>query len=197
VELASTIYTPADEVGQTYNDAVEADLRRGRDWMLGYTLRDQWVLNSTRRPGRAAGIEIYGPRERAGNARRGDPMAGYQTKGVKSRLRQSNQTQEGIDKADANFKEFGDWAGGGVGEWEYTMNLPQARVIHATVNKAHTVGGYLRYTADHELISETRGLGILVYRKGEWSGSGGLGNMMLHHDRTNSLNPKGVPPKAG
>jgi hypothetical protein len=187
IELISTIYTPTAEIGLTYNDVAEASLRRGRDWMLGYTLRDQALLNSTRKPGRSANITIYGPRERAGNARAGNPMGGYVTKGVKSRLRVATVTAEAIERADANFPEFSAWAGGAVGEWDYTMNLPQARVLHATANKAHTLGGYIRYTKDHTEISETRGLSVLVYRNNTWSTAGGMGNVLLQHDRTNSV----------
>ena len=186
VELASTIYTPAAEIGQVYADAVEANLRRGRDWMLGYTLRDQALLNSTRRPGKTANITIYGPRERAGNARAGNPMAGYVSEGIKSRLRVADVTADAIASADANFAEFAEWAGGGVGQWDYTMNHPDARVLHASPNKAHTVSGYIRYTKDHTEISETRGLGVSVYRNNVWAPAGGLGNVMLHHDRSNS-----------
>jgi hypothetical protein len=187
IELASTIYTPAAEIGQTYNDAIEASLRRGRDWMLGYTLRSQALLNSTRKPGKNAGITIYGPRERAGAARGGNPMGGYVTKGIKSRLRVSEVTAESIARADANFPEFASWAGGGVGEWDYTMNHPDSRVLHACPNKIHTLSGYIRYTKDHVEISETRGLGISVYRNNVWAPAGGLGNVMLHHDRSNSV----------
>ena len=187
IQLASTIFTPAEHIGETYDDAIEAHLRRGRNWMLGYSLRDQSILNGTRIPGRSARVAIYGPRERAGNARAGRPMAGYRVKGIKSRLSVSEATQESIDASDAEFPCFADWAGGGVGQWAYTLNLPEARVLHATVNKAHTMGGYIRYTADHTVISETRSLGILVYRNGRWGPSGGIGNMMLHHDRTNSI----------
>lgn len=187
IQLSSTIFTPADFIGVTYNDVEEAHLRRGRDWMLGYSLRDQSVLNSTRIPGATAGVSVYGPRARAGNARAGRPMEGYRARGVSSRLRTSERTQEQIDAANAGFDQFAQWAGGGVGPWAYTLNLPEARVLHATVNKAHTLGGYIRYRADHTVISETRGLGILVYRRGQWGSVGALGNMMLQHDRTNSI----------
>jgi hypothetical protein len=190
LELASTIYTPVDEIGVEYKDAEEWALRRGEDWMLGYNLRDQSVLNSTRRPRKSASIAVYGPRDRAGNARAGNPMAGYEWKGVKSRLRVHQSTAEEIARADANFDQFAQWAGGGVGQWQYTLNHPQARVLYASATKAHDVGGYLRYTADHTLISETRGLGVLTYKDNEWAGSGFIGNMILHHDRTNSLPPK-------
>ena len=186
IQFASTMFTPADYVGVTYPEVENAAFARSRDWMLGYSVRDQELLNSTRIPGRSAGLAIYGPRERAGNARAGNPMDGYRAEGIASRLRVSERTQEGIDAADADFDQFAEWAGGGVGKWAYSLSLPGARVIHATVDKAHTIGGYLRYTADHTLVSETRSLGISVYRNGRWGSGGGLGNMMLHHDRTNS-----------
>ena len=190
IELMSTIYTPTALIGQTYNDAAEASLRRGRDWMLGYSLRDQALLNSTRKPGKSANITIYGPRERAGNARAGNPMGGYVTKGVKSRVRVSTATAEAIARADANFPEFAEWAGGAVGEWDFTMNLPQARLLHSSVNKAHSLGGYIRYTKGHTEISETRGLSVLVYRNNAWSTAGGMGNVLLHYDRTNPVGSK-------
>jgi hypothetical protein len=114
-------------------------------------------------------------------------MDGYRTKGIKSRLRVADLTQEQIDASDANFDQFAGWAGGGVGEWAYSLGLPDVRVLHATVDKAHTMGGYIRYTADHTVISETRSPGILVYRNGRWGMVGGPGNMMLHHDRSNSI----------
>jgi len=187
IELMSTIYTPRDSIGLKYNDAEEASLRGGRDWMLGYTLRSQALLNSTRRPRKFASIEVYGPRERAGNARAGDPMKGYSWRGIKSRLRTGTSTQAQIDRSDANFPQFAEWAGGGVGKWEYTVNLPDAKIIHAGPNKAHSYSGYHRYTGDHQLISETRSLGVETYIDNEWSGAGFLGNTMLHHDLTNSM----------
>ena len=73
---------------------------RGRDWMLGYSLRSQALLNSTRKPGKSANIVIYGPRERAGNARAGNPMGGYVTKGVKSRLAVAVQRDFAADALD-------------------------------------------------------------------------------------------------
>jgi hypothetical protein len=114
-------------------------------------------------------------------------MGGYVSQGIKSRLRVSEVTAESIERADANFPEFAKWAGGGVGEWDYTMNHPDSRVLHSCPNKIHTNSGYIRYTRDHQEISETRGLGITVYRNNLWAPAGGLGNVMLHHDRSNSV----------
>jgi hypothetical protein len=187
IELYSTIFTPSDYIGVKYPEVENAVFTRSRDWMLGYYNRDQAMLNRCRLPGKTAGLTIYGPRERAGNARNNIPMAGYRAKGIKNRLRVTEMTQEQIDSADANFDQFAGWAGGGIGEWAYSLGLPDIRVLHATVNKAHTMGGYIRFVGDHQVVSETRSPGIIVYRNGRWGMAGGPGNMMLHHDRSNSV----------
>ena len=113
-------------------------------------------------------------------------MAGYRVAGVTSRLRITETTPESVAQMDANFPQFAEWAGGGVGQWNYTINLPEARVLHATVNKAHTFGGYIRYTADSRPTSETHSLGIMTYKNGRWGSAGGIG-VMMYHDYTNDL----------
>jgi hypothetical protein len=45
---------------------------------------------------------------------------------------------------------------------------------------------YFRYTADGSLISETRSVGIRIYKNGQWGSAGGLGQV-THHDRSNSV----------
>jgi hypothetical protein len=186
IELYSTIFHPSDYLNVQYTEAEHAAYVRSRDWMLGYYNRDQAMLNRCRLPGKSAGLSIYGPRERAGNARNNIPLDGYRVKGIKSRLRVTELTQEQIDASDADFDQFAGWAGGGIGEWAYSLGLPDVRVLHATVNKAHTMGGYIRFVGDHQVVSETRSPGIIVYRNGRWGMAGGPGNMMLHHDRSNS-----------
>jgi hypothetical protein len=114
-------YSRYGQVGLSYEDAEVAALCRGRDWMLGYTLRSQ------------------------------------------SR----------------------------VGQWDSTINLPEARVLHATVDEAHTFGGYIRYTTDSRPVSETHGLGIMTYKDGRWASSGGVG-VMMYHDYTNDLPENGT-----
>lgn len=190
IEWCSTIFTPAEAVGVQYSDAVEATLRRNRDWMLGYSRRDQKILNSTHQLGRRAHLTLSNPRENARNAREGNPMGGYRVQGVTSRLRVSNATPESVEGLDANFDQFASWAGGGVGEWAYTIAWPEGRVLHATVDKTHALVGYLRYTADHRLISETHSLSVTTYRDGRWGSAGGMG-VMMYHDRSNDIAPGG------
>jgi hypothetical protein len=78
-------------------------------------------------------------------------------------------------------------AGGGVGAYGYTMDLNSSKVLHASAEKAHALGGYIRYTPDNVYISETRSLGIMLFDKatGSWNGGGaGLGQSM-YRDRSN------------
>ena len=114
-------------------------------------------------------------------------MTGWRTKGVKSRLSVNTVTEESRNRVIAtNLPEFIELAGGAVGEYSYTRDLPTRPVsIHATHDKAHTLGGYLRYTANGTLISETRSVGIRIYKNGHWASAGGLGQV-THHDRSNS-----------
>ena len=184
IQWMSTIFTPARAIGVPYADATEAALRRNRDWMLGYTRRDQDILNSTQQFGTRAHLTLSNPRDNARNARQGHPLAGYEVAGVTSRLRVSTLTPETIGTLDANFDQFAEWAGGGVGPWAYTVSWPQGRVLHATVDKTHSFLGYLRYTADHRLTSETHSLAVSTYRDGRWGSAGGVG-VMMYHDRTN------------
>ena len=58
-----------------------------------------------------------------------------------------------------------------VGTYAYTRDRPVGPVtIHATHDKAHILNGYFRYTADGALISETRSVGIRIY-KGSGTGA--------------------------
>src|SRR5690606_38278194 len=103
----------------------------------------------------------YGPRDRTRNARDNRPMAGWRTAGVTSRLNVTTrgEVRPGVTM-DTNLEEFIDLAGQTVGEYSYSRDLPiRPVVIHATHDKAHTMGGYMRYTADGNLISETRSVG--------------------------------------
>ncbi len=137
------------------------------------------------------------------------PMEPYNSKGRKSRLSVAGVPEAAqINALSAQHGEIADYertlgktnivtssgqpgwffsmAGGGVGHYGYTMHLADSRVLHAGPEKAHSMGGYIRYTRDNVFISETRSLGITVYDKREraWVGAGGLGQSM-RRDRTN------------
>jgi hypothetical protein len=75
-------------------------------------------------------------------------------------------------------------AGQGMGRWAYSLPLHDARVLHASMNKAHVIGGYTRFTADGHQSCELRSLGVMAYRRGRWSSAGGIGGM-VRRDCTN------------
>ena len=139
----------------------------------------------------------------------GKPMEPYNSKGRKSRLSVAGfpdsaeinalavehdaiaEYERGLGKtnivrADGKPGWFFEMAGGGVGHYGYTMHDADSRVLHAGPEKAHSIGGYIRYTRDNSFISQTRSLSITVYDKRErqWVGSGGLGQSM-RRDRSN------------
>ena len=199
IQLASTIFHEVDFLGVTYPDAEQADIRGNQNYLAAFGYDNEKILNDARSMRgsyeaplpvgtRVASVSFgYGPRERSRDAREGRPMAGWRIKGVKSRLSVTTVTEESRNRVIAtNLAEFKELAGGAVGEYAYTRDRPVRPItIHATHDKAHTLGGYLRYTADGTLISETRSVGIRIYKAGNWGSAGGLGQV-THHDRSNS-----------
>jgi hypothetical protein len=139
----------------------------------------------------------------------GKPMEPYNSKGRKSRLSVAGTPdaadinalsavhgpiadyERGLNKtnivtASGQPGWFFAMAGGGVGHYGYTMHLADSRVLHAGPEKAHSLGGYIRYTKDNVFISETRSLAVTVYdkRAQAWVNAGGFGQSM-RRDRTN------------
>jgi len=199
IQMASTIVHEVDFIGVEYPDAEQADIRGSQNYLSQFGYGNEAVLNDPRSsrgsyepplpPGtKTASVNFgYGPRERSRDARNNNPMIGWKTKGVKSRLVVTTRSEETLNRAiETNLAEFIDLAGGAVGDYAYTRDRPvRPVVIHATRDKAHTIGGYFRYTADGTLISETRGVGIRIYKNGHWGTAGSLGQV-THHDRSNS-----------
>jgi hypothetical protein len=202
IQLCSTIFTPAFHEGVDYRDAAEAHLRHSRDWMIGWSHSDGEILASRRpSPGRQASVSggskvrdadpVGGPM--AGNflssARTRRPMSIYGTEAIASRLsvRQiATGEQAQAHTPQAQFDNFNNSARGGFEAYGYTLVLPNQRVLHATVDKAHTFGGYIRYTPQSEVISETRSLGIMTYVDQTWGAAGMLGQC-IYRDRTNDV----------
>lgn len=185
IQLSSVIFTPTEYRGEAVEDAVAEHLRQGRDWMLGYSVRDPAILAARNKNSARASAGVRGPGAvpflNALRDRR--PMDPYAWRGIRSRLQ---VTPAGVDpraRPDPfSFEVFYQMAGGAVGDYGYTRILPDERVLRATVDKAHTYGGYIRYTPDGAQISETRMLGVLTYDgvHKTWASSGNFGQTMYH-----------------
>jgi hypothetical protein len=219
IQLSSIIFTPAEYIGQSYNDAVEAHLRQGRTAMaafgehyydlLGRGAKDSpQPVQNTRTAASVAGEP--GARSFFLSGWAGKPMAPYNSKGRTSRLAVNGPNAPvhltppdnplakmdndigptNVETAAGGPGWFFFMAGSGVGHYAYTMDLNGSKVLHAGPEKAHALGGYIRYTPDNIFVSETRSLGIMTYdlRKGSWSGGGGLGQS-IRRDRSNDTSP--------
>jgi hypothetical protein len=200
IQMASTIFHEIDFLGVTYPDAEAHELRTGANYLAAFGYGNEDILNdpvsargSYERPlppgTRTASVSFgYGPRDRSRNARLNRPMEGWITRGVTSRLNVSvAQPVDPNRRGNTNLPEFVDLAGGTVGEYGYTRTRPERPVVlHATHDKAHVIAGYLRYTPQGELISETRSVSVLIYVQGAWGGTGSMGQV-THHDRSNSV----------
>lgn len=200
IQMVSTIFHEAGYEGIRYPFAEDTDIQESQGYLAAFGYRDEQTLNDLtigrgaygdRLPvgTRVASVSFgYGPRDRTRNARAGTPMAGWRTTGVTSRLNvRTVQALPPDASTDTNLDEFVDLAGQTVGEYSYTRYPPdRPRVLHATHDKAHMLGGYWRFTPEGELISETRSVGIRIYKGGVWDDAGGLGQV-THHDRSNSM----------
>jgi hypothetical protein len=199
IQLASTMFHERGFENDKYPDAEETHRIGSQGYLAAFGYRDEALLNDLNKGRGSYEAELpygtkrasvnfaYGPRERSRDAREGNPMKGWRTAGVKSRLQLSEITAQTRQREqNTNLKEFVELAGGSVGEYDYTRLRPdRPLVIHATHDKAHTLNGYWRFTSDGRLISETRGVGIRIYKGGHWGDAGGLGQV-THHDRSNS-----------
>ena len=199
IQLVSTIVHEVDFIGINYPDAEQAEIRQSQNYLSQFGYGNEAVLNDLKSSRgsyepplpvgtRTASVNFgYGPRERSRDAREGHPMSGWRTKGVKSRLNVSVRTADSVNRTfETNLPEFIELAGGAVGQYAYTRDRPVRPItIHATHDKAHTLNGYFRYTADGTLISETRGVSVRIYKEGHWGTAGSLGQV-THHDRSNS-----------
>ncbi|HBX37116.1 MAG TPA: hypothetical protein DEG76_07460 [Pseudohongiella sp.] len=197
IQLISTIFHEAGYEKNTYPDAEVAHRLGSQGYLAAFGYRDEALLNDQSKgrgsyePSLPVGTRVasvsfgYGPRDRTNNARNNEPMRGWVTEGVESRLN-VREVQPPSSDYDTNLDQFVELAGGTVGDYGYTRLIPnEPLVIHATHDKAHVMGGYWRYTPGGVLISETRSVSIQVRVAGNWSGAGSLGQV-THHDRSNS-----------
>ena len=137
IQLASTIVHEVDFLGVSYPDAEVATTRAEQNYLGAFGYGNEAILNDpttsrgTYEPPwpvgtRTAGVNFgYGPRERSRDAREGQPMSGWKTKGVKSRLAVTVRSEETRNRAiDTNLAEFNALAGGAAGEYAYTRDRP-------------------------------------------------------------------------
>jgi hypothetical protein len=189
IQLISTIFTPADMMNVVYNDTIEAAKRLRIDHDLSFQVCDKTVDHS-QQLGHSASVtngtvQVFYQREKN--------MDPYRVKGVKSRLQVSENTPE-KQAAAAHPTTPADYAYYrvlfpklGVGNWGFVYGvLPETRIVHATVDKAHMISGAIRYTTAGEQCNYNRHLSVVTYRKGRWGITGSF-SYIAPHDRANDM----------
>lgn len=203
LQLASTIFTPANLIGMRFPAAEEAVKRLRIDHDLQFVTRDASYNALTGQVGPSMGIGGGGglnpkatlsPRGLKHSQtflrmhRHGGVMGLFKVKGVKSRLGMHEVTEADLERSaePIDYEEYRDtFKSLGVGPWGWVFGVvPGERIIHATVDKIHFIAGAARYTATGEVINTDAEVTIATYRKNRWGVSGGLSYVMTH-DRGN------------
>ena len=184
IQVFSTIFTPAQDIGVQWPDALAIAFRPRMNHVLGI-----WDDDSTILPGLAqhdsyprVGVTGGGVGTITSNAVN-DPMRPFATKGVTTRLRIQDGPNQGQGRggnrppADPNaprrtrwdavqdgFQEINKGERGGS-----TVKMRDARVLHHNSNKIHLVAGVERWNTSGEELSVTTQVQIVSYKKGIWA----------------------------
>jgi hypothetical protein len=209
IELMSTIFTPAMLIGKRYTGTEEAALRTRIIHDIGPNTNDSDADEYDAQYGTQAsvmGSDGFIPLQQ--NASAGNPMKTYRTIGIKSRLRISDSKPGAGGDANLNIRQSGgnpnnpadfakykdDWHWYremydvlGLGRWGFTLGIiPDSRVIHAGIDKAHLYSGLTRYNTVGEEINTSSEMSVVTWRKGRWGRAGG-GAYITMHDRANDV----------
>jgi hypothetical protein len=193
IQLMSTIFTPAMQVGIVYRDAVDAANRLRIDGDMSFQLGDRRAAPAPQAGTSASVVNYSGqPWSLAPN---GHAMDQFKMAGVKSRLYFSDGSKPFWPQSGAPVTDFtayyADYRNlfvkngvGGFG-WVYGV-LPNSRILHQTYNKVHQFTGAVRFNQAGELASYNTDIGIITYKLGRW-GSSGLACYTTPHDRSNDV----------
>jgi hypothetical protein len=206
IEYMSTIFQPAALSYERFdaNRVAEALHTTQRDHALARKERDVIGLRETTEfPINSASVWLGGSTGNSGPARAGHPMAPYRVKGVKSRIRASAApTEEEIlhpspqvmAAGEKSMQAFVNASGGPVGKWAYSLEFagPKGKgtqIMFAGTDKGHMYSGYTRYTADGTMISETRFIGAICYKKKIWAAADivGVFGQTMYLDHANDV----------
>jgi hypothetical protein len=172
IELASTIFTPLDQIGVDYKDASQKWLDMERTQWLAVTLNDpkEWQ-NVYRSPGKQANYPVESLPD-IEDARDGNPMRRYHVKGVKNRMvisevKADEQSWSPVNQSSNFDKDHAEY-GEGIGPYAVTLVTPWARVLHSSVNKVHVYSGLIRYTTDWRQVLDLRHIVCYTYKYGKW-----------------------------
>jgi hypothetical protein len=178
IQVFSTIFTPAQDIGVQWPDAMAVAFRPRMNHVLGI-----WDDDGTILPGLAAHntyprVSVAGGGVAAITSNAvNDPMRPFATKGVTTRLRiqdaapppqpprpTTEPRRTRWDSVQDGFQEINKGERGGS-----TTKMRDARVLHHNSNKIHLVSGVERWNTSGEELSVTTQVQVVSYKKGIWA----------------------------
>lgn len=186
IELMSTIFTPDSMVGVVFEDSIQQAMRTRRNHTLGMNFEPPDEVTN------AFSVQPIGPwyTIRTGDARAvyaapfGQAMEVYKIKGVQSRLRSHDTYTLPLPTPEERTKVYGSHPVGALG---FGQNTPQMRVIHASVDKVHLVGGVQRFNATGEVLSHDIDVQVITQREGRWGNQGTMAHTCLQDRASDRL----------
>jgi hypothetical protein len=184
IQVFSTIFTPAQDVGVQWPDALAIAFRPRMNHVLGIWDDDGTILPGLAQHNTYPRVSVTGGGVATITSNAvNDPMRPFVTKGVTTRLRiQESADQAGQGRgprppADPNaprrtrwdsvqdgFQEINKGERGGS-----TVKMRDARVLHHNSNKIHIVAGVERWNTSGEELSVTTQVQVVSYKKGIWA----------------------------
>jgi len=195
IQLISTVFTPAEMMNVPFNDTAETARRLRITHDLAFNVGDHQLESGVFQLGKTASVnagcvQVFYQKQ--------PNMAPYRTKGIKNRLTVAEMAPGAVEKH-FNFDPSkpgtpDDYAFYralfpklGVGNWGFVYGvLPETRILHSTVDKAHMLSGAIRFTTSGEECNFNRHLGVVTFVKGHW-GMAGSFTYVCPHDRANDM----------
>lgn len=186
IQLASVMMTPADMMDVAYPDTVEVAKRLRLNHDLTYNTFNDGYDQATAQLGTTASVtnnvvQVF--YQKIGNM---DP---YRVKGVKTRLSVREVTTGAFRKrSEADFESYRkQFTHLGAGKFGFVYGtLPDMRVLHASVDKAHVLSGVIRFNTSGEEINCNQQLFVVTYKPDRWGIAGSFA-YTCPHDRANDM----------
>ena len=180
IQLFSTIFTPAQDIGVQWPDTLANAFRPRMNHIQGIWDDDSTILPNLARHNTLPQVSVVGGGVAAiTETAVTDPMRPFNPKGVTTRLR-INETarperpfpeqpangprRTAWDRVQDGFKEINKGERGGS-----TPKMRDARVLHHNSNKVHLVAGVERWNTSGEELSVTTQVQVVSFKKGFWA----------------------------
>lgn len=178
IQLFSTIFTPAQDIGVQWPDALANAFRPRMNHIQAIWDDDPTVLPGLARHDTYPRVSVTGGGvANLTDTALSDPMRPFVTRGVTTRLRIQDASSPSPvprmerepgrtmwDRVQDGFKEINKGERGGS-----TPKMRDARVLHHNSTKVHLIAGVERWNTSGEELSVTQQVQVVSFKKGIWA----------------------------